>query len=319
MKLFFNVGEKFLNFPDEFFDQSKTLPELYEHMTGRCKDNVLERVKKLIGSIRSSKQLVVDTYNCILQNKWLFCHVYFKTCLPKGSELVESMPCQEEVNFARLKPICSYVLGNFSHTMFLAYKLCPEVFSGSNYSAFIHEDVKNIQNCQKKSQKWINESSTEHCYVNSGESYNGTVSTTLSNKTCEQWNLNTVLNNITYPNLVENYCRNPQSYASQPWCFTNYAKREWEYCNISRCEIKNYKRGEEKLTNPIYYLTITTTMLMLIIICVVVAVAVAVAKQSSKQKKNGKEEIIPYSVTMLSEATNIVNSIYTPESEQVKK
>jgi len=53
---------------------------------------------------------------------------------------------------------------------------------------------------------------------------------------------------------------------------------------------------------------------MLIIICVVV-----VAKQSSKQKKSGREEISPYSETMLSNATYIVTSSYTPESELLKK
>ena len=45
--------------------------------------------------------------------------------------------------------------------------------------------------------------------------------------------------------LKKNYCRNPEGYGLQPWCYVSIKDRNWEYCKIKACEIENdEKKGE---------------------------------------------------------------------------
>ena len=45
--------------------------------------------------------------------------------------------------------------------------------------------------------------------------------------------------------LKKNYCRNPEGYGLQPWCYVSVKDRKWEYCKIKACEIENdEKKGE---------------------------------------------------------------------------
>jgi len=38
--------------------------------------------------------------------------------------------------------------------------------------------------------------------------------------------------------MAENYCRNPDGRDGGPWCFTNTAETEWEYCDIPDCPVE---------------------------------------------------------------------------------
>ena len=76
--------------------------------------------------------------------------------------------------------------------------------------------------------------------------YNGSVATTVSNKSCERWS-NACLNHaiIDYSKITqddENYCRNPGGYREQPWCFVNASAGTWEFCNVSKCPGMTIKR-----------------------------------------------------------------------------
>ena len=80
------------------------------------------------------------------------------------------------------------------------------------------------------------------CYRGLGRGYNGTISTTKSNKTCQRWSEQAphqfILPSSQYPELAgdHNYCRNPGSRAPNgPWCFTTDPDIRWEYCDVPKC------------------------------------------------------------------------------------
>ena len=50
------------------------------------------------------------------------------------------------------------------------------------------------------------------------------------------WSKNTYLNEMVYPELQRNYCRNPQGYGKSPWCYTDLQTRKWEYCEVNKCK-----------------------------------------------------------------------------------
>ena len=79
------------------------------------------------------------------------------------------------------------------------------------------------------------------CFNGRGRGYSGTISTTRSGKTCQNWDVQIphrfTLPSSQYPELGDhNYCRNPGSRGPDgPWCFTTDPDTRWEYCNVSKC------------------------------------------------------------------------------------
>ncbi|XP_030053923.1 plasminogen [Microcaecilia unicolor] len=88
----------------------------------------------------------------------------------------------------------------------------------------------------------VSSSAEPECYVDSGTTYRGTASMTISGKTCQAWNSRTPHNHAKTPenhplaDLTRNYCRNPDNDIS-PWCYTTDPRVRWEYCNLQKCPI----------------------------------------------------------------------------------
>ena len=64
--------------------------------------------------------------------------------------------------------------------------------------------------------------------------YVGTVSTTVSGRTCQNWAENTP-HVPRYHAGHHNYCRNPDNDSKGPWCYTTDQRKRFEYCSIPAC------------------------------------------------------------------------------------
>ncbi|VDP18411.1 unnamed protein product, partial [Soboliphyme baturini] len=76
------------------------------------------------------------------------------------------------------------------------------------------------------------------CYVGSGKTYRGTLSTTESQSKCQNWAQASYrfpqYRSVFFPELMgHNFCRNPGGRKPKPWCFTERGAEE--YCEISKC------------------------------------------------------------------------------------
>ncbi|XP_019639399.1 PREDICTED: uncharacterized protein LOC109481308 [Branchiostoma belcheri] len=87
--------------------------------------------------------------------------------------------------------------------------------------------------------------SHRECYVEQGETYRGTASTTLSGRTCISWSeaTNMRYSTMRYPDGEfglgdHNYCRNPDG-DKQPWCYVNM-EQGFDYCEIPKCDVECY-------------------------------------------------------------------------------
>eukprot|EP00118_Oscarella_pearsei_P008321 m.42197 g.42197 ORF g.42197 m.42197 type:complete len:1111 (+) comp33335_c0_seq5:116-3448(+) len=74
----------------------------------------------------------------------------------------------------------------------------------------------------------------------SGVSYRGTFNMTEGNRRCAPWNAShphshEFISQALYPELADNYCRNPGKRGERPWCYTMDPNVRWEYCNVTKC------------------------------------------------------------------------------------
>ncbi|NXO71724.1 THRB protein, partial [Phainopepla nitens] len=88
---------------------------------------------------------------------------------------------------------------------------------------------------------------TGNCAHGLGQNYQGTINHTKSGIECQVWTSKyphiPKFNATIYPNLIENYCRNPDNNSEGPWCYTRDPTVEREACPIPVC-------GEDRTTVP---------------------------------------------------------------------
>eukprot|EP00731_Ephydatia_muelleri_P009485 Em0005g71a len=77
------------------------------------------------------------------------------------------------------------------------------------------------------------------CYEDGGQSYSGSVTSSESGSTCQQWSNSTYMTEL-FPGLVKskNYCCNPGGLGTRPWCFTD--KGRMENCSVPQCKVQSF-------------------------------------------------------------------------------
>ena len=77
-----------------------------------------------------------------------------------------------------------------------------------------------------------------------GREYMGHKAVTVNNRTCQAWTANSphahgMHNDNMFPESTvedaQNYCRNPDNYASGVWCYTTDPAVRWELCGVPLC------------------------------------------------------------------------------------
>ena len=82
------------------------------------------------------------------------------------------------------------------------------------------------------------------CQQVNQEDYRGTISKTISGRTCQNWADDTPHYSLYNPEwhpedgLDANYCRNPNRWGyDRAWCYTTDPDVEWEYCDVPFCPL----------------------------------------------------------------------------------
>merc|ERR1711931_1113 len=118
------------------------------------------------------------------------------------------------------KPVCDSMGTTHDNECLFEYAACKFAEKGK-YITKVHDGFCGAIKCYNAQ--------------NNGVDYRGTKSVTLSGKTCQKWSTQTPHDHDykpkDYPELQENYCRNPDGEEDGgPWCYTTDPNERWEYC-----------------------------------------------------------------------------------------
>uniref|UniRef100_A0A8B9QDK4 Prothrombin n=1 Tax=Apteryx owenii TaxID=8824 RepID=A0A8B9QDK4_APTOW len=122
-----------------------------------------------------------------------------------------------------------------------------EAFEALESTVRTDEFWSKYQACQgiRKSRTVLDACLEGTCSTGLGQNYQGTINHTKSGIECQMWTSKyphiPKFNTTTHPNLIENYCRNPDNNTAGPWCYTRDPTVQREECPIPVC-------GEERTT-----------------------------------------------------------------------
>ncbi|XP_035665404.1 uncharacterized protein LOC118408651 [Branchiostoma floridae] len=122
------------------------------------------------------------------------------------------------------------------------------IVTRKEFEDFVESDPTQSSMCEVK---------LKLCQIGDGVSYRGTVSVTVTGKTCQRWDSQTPHSHDTTPanypssGLVNNYCRNPGDWTGV-WCYTTDPSTRWELCAVPVCGTLEQRRVCERETLSIH-------------------------------------------------------------------
>ncbi|XP_057294422.1 uncharacterized protein LOC130622972 isoform X2 [Hydractinia symbiolongicarpus] len=168
--------------------------------------------------------------------KWILCHLTHSVCLQSNvdASVILSPPCKSTcVNdkcfalfkhvYNLMKDLRSICRASIPRLNDRRFNLNCQVLPEANNSYF--------ERCQNKENRNILYTPYCYNYTRKDDSYVGDIG-----DGCVFWTeANPYVSTSVYPNLIKHYCRNPQGFATTPWCYTNMQSRAWKRCYINKC------------------------------------------------------------------------------------
>ncbi|XP_057302343.1 muscle, skeletal receptor tyrosine protein kinase-like isoform X2 [Hydractinia symbiolongicarpus] len=215
-----------------------------------CTDN--PKLKRFLQHVKTNLFKKISI-RCVSSIRRLLCHLLHPVCFKsEDGNIILSPPCRRLCTESDCENFGKTWLYNITLQL---HKLCPNRIRDPSKEQHLYSctqfpmaDIKNIEKCQNKVET-KNKHFSELCYDGKNTSYNGTVNITSTGKACLPWNINPFLSSPVYSNLKNNYCRNPQGYATSPWCYVNATNRDWEFCDVPKCGGNN--KANNKNVNSI--------------------------------------------------------------------
>lgn len=206
---------------------------------------------------------------CIFDALSLMCYTSMPLCMqPRPAAALTKRPiCQEYCKKFKQNSDCSvmveylqdmFTLSNYSKLQvdLLSWPLDCATLPTKN-GGDSPECIDHFSYQLAKEKNDGNASDAKTCYFqeDSGVTYIGMENKTESGLLCQPWNASYphiipfLQRPGEYPELSENYCRNPDNRADRPWCYTMNSTIRWEPCLITQCDpAPTQGDSEENLT-----------------------------------------------------------------------
>lgn len=237
----------------------------YDKLTkSRClneTDYMRQVMKKVVENIPS---LYEEGMKNIPYYKWFACRYLYPICIPDVSHI--SQPCRSEYDIIASNKLSKLFLDNIHNLT----THCPKIFNDEGYiyhrENFRQANIRHVERCSLYTPSRRRQYLTAECFNRKGETYNGTRDKALNGKTCARWDAIPTIRNMQYPNLIKNYCRNPDGYGTQPWCYTDVVRRDWAYCDVVQCRDKKTRHTSYVLFTVLPLCFVSCLMLFLFLL-----------------------------------------------------
>ncbi|XP_057294379.1 uncharacterized protein LOC130622936 isoform X3 [Hydractinia symbiolongicarpus] len=168
--------------------------------------------------------------------KWILCHLTHSVCLQShvDASVILSPPCKSTCVNDKCFALFKHVYNLMKDLRSICRASIPRLNdSRFNLNCQVLPEANNsyFERCQNKENRNILYTPYCYNYTRKDDSYVGDIG-----DGCVFWTeANPYVSTSVYPNLIKHFCRNPQGFATTPWCYTNMQSRAWKRCYINKC------------------------------------------------------------------------------------
>ncbi|XP_057295939.1 uncharacterized protein LOC130624361 isoform X3 [Hydractinia symbiolongicarpus] len=178
--------------------------------------------------------------------KWILCHLTHSVCLQSNvdASVILSPPCKSTCVNDKCLPLFKYVYNLIKDLRSICHVSMPHLNDSRfnlNCQALPEANVTYFERCQNKENRNILHTRYCYNYTRRDDSFVGEIG-----EGCVFWSeANPYVSASVYPTLYKQYCRNPQGFATTPWCYTDMRSRAWKTCGyLEKCLTPEEKNKE---------------------------------------------------------------------------